>query len=137
GRKMLELDDRISALEGRLAVGSAGADSDESDEEEDDEDEEEDEEGAVGSSAAKLTQLAGDYLAIDELADEIGRDVPLVRKLEERMLRCRNTLLLDLNAALKEAKKAGVPGRVKLLKLMSVYATLDAQAEAVKALKGS
>ncbi|KAI0411330.1 oligomeric golgi complex component, COG2-domain-containing protein [Xylaria grammica] len=136
GRKMLELDDRISALEGRLAVGSAGADSDESDEEEDDE-EGEDEDEIVGSSAAKLTQLTGDYLAIDELADEIGRDVPLVRKLEERMMRCRNTLLLDLNTALKEAKKAGVPGRVKLLKLMGVYATLDAQAEAVKALKGS
>ncbi|KAF2967691.1 hypothetical protein GQX73_g5878 [Xylaria multiplex] len=130
GRKMLELDDRISALEGRLAIGSTGADSDESDEEDDDDDEE-----AVGSSAAKLVQLAGDYVAIDELADDIGRGAPLVRKMEERMMRCRNTLLLDLNAALKETKKAEVPGRAKLLKLMGVYATLDAQVEAVKALK--
>ncbi|KAI8947791.1 oligomeric golgi complex component, COG2-domain-containing protein [Xylaria longipes] len=135
GRKMLELDDRIAALEGRLAIGSIGADdSDESDEEHN----EEDNDGEmVGSSAAKLTQLAGDYVAVDELADEIGRDAPLVRRMEERMVRCRNTLLLDLNAALKEARKAGVPGRTKLLRLMGVYATLDAQAEAVKALKGS
>ncbi|KAI0439730.1 oligomeric golgi complex component, COG2-domain-containing protein [Xylaria telfairii] len=132
GRKMLELDDRIAALEGRLAIGSA-ADSDES---EDDDDEDDDEDG-VGSSAAKLTQLAGDYVAMDELADEIGWDIPLVRRMEERMIRCRNTLLLDLNAALKEARKAGVPGRTKLLRLMGVYAMLDAQAEAVKALKSS
>ncbi|KAI0453517.1 oligomeric golgi complex component, COG2-domain-containing protein [Xylaria acuta] len=134
GRKMLELDDRIAALEGRLAIGSIGADSDESEDDEDDEDEDGE---AVGSSAAKLTQLAGDYVAVDELADQIGRDAPLVRRMEERMVRCRNTLLLDLNAALKEARKAGVPGRTKLLRLMGLYATLDAQAEAVKALKCS
>ncbi|KAI1193429.1 oligomeric golgi complex component, COG2-domain-containing protein [Nemania serpens] len=141
GRKMLELDDRISALEARLAIGSTGSDSDESDEDdEDDEDGDEDEEGdglVGGSSAAKLTQLADDYVALDELADDTGRDAPLVRRMEERMVRCRNTLLLDLNAASKEAKKAGAPGRIKLLKLMGIYATLDAQAEAVKALKGS
>ncbi|KAI1159701.1 oligomeric golgi complex component, COG2-domain-containing protein [Nemania serpens] len=140
GRKMLELDDRISALEGRLAIGSTGSDSDESDEDEDDENDKDGDEqgdGLVGSSAAKLTQLADDYVALDELADDIGRDAPLVRRMEERMVRCRNTLLLDLNAASKEAKKAGVPGRIKLLKLLGIYATLDAQAEAVKALKGS
>ncbi|KAI1420055.1 oligomeric golgi complex component, COG2-domain-containing protein [Xylaria sp. FL1777] len=133
GRKMIELDDRISALEGRLAIGSMAGDSEESDEdaEEDDDDGE-----AVGTSTAKLTQLANDYVAVDELSDEIGRDVPFVRKIEERMMRCRNTLLLDVNAALKEAKKAGDPGRAKLLKLMGIYATLDAQAEAVKALRG-
>ncbi|KAI0467918.1 oligomeric golgi complex component, COG2-domain-containing protein [Xylaria cf. heliscus] len=134
GRKMLELDDRIAALEGRLAIGSIGADSDES---EDDDEDDEDGDETVGSSAAKLTQLADDYVAVDGLADEIGRDTPLVRRMEERMARCRNTLLLDLNAALKEARKAGVPGRAKLLKLMGVYTTLDAQAEAVKALKSS
>ncbi|TGJ81570.1 hypothetical protein E0Z10_g7190 [Xylaria hypoxylon] len=133
GRKMLELDDRITALEGRLAIGSTGADSGESDEEDDDGDDGDDE--VMGTSAAKLTQLAGDYVAIDELADDIGRDAPLVRKMEERIVRCRNTLLLDLNAALKEARKAGVRGRAKLLKLMGVYTTLDAQFEAVKALK--
>ncbi|KAI1813938.1 oligomeric golgi complex component, COG2-domain-containing protein [Poronia punctata] len=132
GRKMLELDERIVALESRLATGS------ESDTDEDEEDEDEDEEeGLVGSSAAKLMQLASDYTAIDELADEIGREAPLVRRLDERMSRCRNTLLLDLNAALKEAKKAGVPGRTKLLRLMDIYSALDAQAEAIRTLKGN
>ncbi|KAI0835240.1 oligomeric golgi complex component, COG2-domain-containing protein [Hypoxylon sp. FL0890] len=134
GRKMLELDERISALEGRLAIGSTGPDSDDSDEEEEDEDELE---GAVGSSSIKLTQLAHDYVAIDELANEIGRETPFVRKIEERLTRCRNTILLDLGAALKEAKQAKMRGQAKLLKLMGIYSLLDAQAEAVNTLKSN
>lgn len=139
GRKILELDDRISALEERLAIGSTGPQSDESDEEDEDSDDDEDDdnEGSSGGNTAKLTQLASDYVTVDTLADDIGRGTPVVRKMEERMIRCRNTLLLDLNAALKEAKKAGIPGRTRLFKLMGVYATLDAQAEAVKALKAN
>ncbi|KAI1206820.1 oligomeric golgi complex component, COG2-domain-containing protein [Annulohypoxylon truncatum] len=132
GRKMLELDERISTLEGRLAIGSIGPDSDDSDEDDEDGDELD---GAVGSSSAKLAQLANEYVTIDELADDIGRDTPFVRKMEERLIRCRNTVLLDLGAALKEAKQAGGKGQAKLLKLMGIYSLLDAQAEAVKTLK--
>ncbi|KAI0376709.1 oligomeric golgi complex component, COG2-domain-containing protein [Hypomontagnella monticulosa] len=134
GRKMLELDERISALEGQLAIGNIGPDSDDSDEEEDDEDELE---GAVGSSSAKLAQLANEYVTIDDLANDIGRETPFVRKMEERLIRCRNTILLDLGTASKEAKKAGIRGQAKLLKLMGIYSLLDAQAEAVKILKSN
>ncbi|KAI1133960.1 oligomeric golgi complex component, COG2-domain-containing protein [Hypoxylon sp. FL0543] len=134
GRKMVELDERISALEGRLAIGSTGPDSDDSDEGEQSEDELE---GAVGSSSAKLAQLAHDYNAIDELANDIGREKPLIRKTEERLIRCRNTILLDLGAAMKEAKQAKTRGQAKLLKLMGIYSQLDAQAEAVKMLKSN
>ncbi|KAI1391714.1 oligomeric golgi complex component, COG2-domain-containing protein [Hypoxylon trugodes] len=134
GRKMLELDERISALEGRLAIGSTGPDSDDSDEDEKDEDELD---GAVGSSSAKLTQLANEYVIIDELADDIGRETSFIRKTEERLTRCRNTILLDLGAALKEAKRVGVRGQTKLLKLMSIYSLLDAHADAVKTLKSN
>ena len=143
GRKMLELDERVEALEDRLAVGSAGAkkkgDGEEEEEEsenEDEEDDEEDEVAGVGSSAAKLAQLARDYVVVEELADAVGRDAPFVRKMEERMVRCRNTILLDLSTALKEAKKAGAAGQAKLLKLLGIYALMDAQADAVKVLKG-
>ncbi|KAF3056264.1 putative oligomeric golgi complex subunit 2 protein [Daldinia childiae] len=135
GRKMLELDERISTLEGRLAVGSAGPDSDDSDD--DDEEDEDELEGAVGSSTAKLAQLANEYIVVDELANDIGRETPFVRKAEEKLTRCRNTILLDLGTALKEAKKAGARGQAKLLKLMSIYSLLDAQLEAVKALKSA
>ncbi|KAK6954849.1 hypothetical protein Daesc_004821 [Daldinia eschscholtzii] len=135
GRKMLELDERISVLEGRLAVGSAGPDSDDSDE--DDEDNDDELEGAVGSSTSKLTQLAKEYIVVDELANDIGRDTPFVRKAEERLTRCKNTILLDLGTALKEAKKAGARGQAKLLKLMGIYSLLDAQLEAIKALRSA
>ncbi|KAI1469628.1 oligomeric golgi complex component, COG2-domain-containing protein [Daldinia caldariorum] len=135
GRKMLELDERLSVLEGRLAVGSTGPDSDDSDE--DDGNDENELEGAVGNSTAKLTRLANEYTVVDELANDIGRDTPFVRKAEERLTRCRNTILLDLGTALKEATKAGTRGQAKLLKLMGIYSRLDAQLEAVKVLKSA
>ncbi|KAH6658279.1 oligomeric golgi complex component, COG2-domain-containing protein [Truncatella angustata] len=129
GRRLLELNDRLESLESRLAVNGAEPESEDS-EEEDDEDSD-----VVGTSIAKLTDLAKDYATADDLADTIGRDKPLVKKMNDRMTKCRSTILLDLAAALKEAKKAGSAGQGKLLKLMSIYALLDAQLEAVKTLK--
>lgn len=150
GRRMLELDERVSGLEDRLAVGSYGTgkkagdsndgetDStwdDDDDDSDEDEEEENDGEGFVGSSPAKLTALAVDYAAVEALADVIGRDVPFVRKTEERTMRCRNTILLDLGTALKEACKAGARGHGRVVKLLSIYSILDAESDAVRVLK--
>jgi hypothetical protein len=55
---------------------------------------------------------------------------------EERLTRCRNTLLLDLGNALKEAKGAGAQGQDRVLRYLAIYRLLDAQKEAVKVLKG-
>lgn len=119
GRKMLELDERCEVLLGQLEVGRAG-DEDDSDDEDDDEDE-------------RLAGLANEYNAIERLADAIGRDLPYVRKMEERITRCRNTLLVDLGTATKEARKAGEKDRV--IELLSIYRQLGASAEGVKMLK--
>jgi len=152
GRRMLELDERLSLLEGRLAVGSlprgAGADVDdgfgidESDEEEEEDDEDDDKaaEGDVpavyvGSSPAKLRALAAEYVVAERLADSIGRDVPLVRKMDERMRKCRNTIVLDLNTAIKEARRAGRSGQSRVMKLLAIYPLIGAQAEAVRVLR--
>ncbi|KAH7033685.1 oligomeric golgi complex component, COG2-domain-containing protein [Microdochium trichocladiopsis] len=167
GRMMVELDERVAEVEGRLALGSEPArhsgqhhDDEEDDEEDDDDDDEETDDDASeqrpphvrhagqGSTAspAKLAQLARAFVAIEDLANEIGRDTPFVRKMDERLIRCRNTILLDLNTALKEARREakteskGTGARRKasaarLLRLMDIYATLDAQGEAVKALR--
>ncbi|KAK4464795.1 oligomeric golgi complex component, COG2-domain-containing protein [Cladorrhinum samala] len=149
GRQMLELDERISGLEARLAVGGLGqpkkgvsnADSDDWDDDipdsEDDEEEEEDEADGefVSSSPAKLAALARDYIHVDKLAETIGRDLAFVRKTEERMTRCRNTILLDLSTALREARKAGPRGQRRVIKFLAIYRILDAQADAVKVLK--
>lgn len=126
GRRMLELDERTEVLLGRLEEGY-----------QDDSDEEEEEEGTTftGCSPDLLTELAKEYLAIDKLADAIGRDVPYVKKMEERITRCRNTLLLDLGTSTKEARKAGRKGQDRVLKLLEVYRLLGAYSEGVKILK--
>jgi len=127
GRRMIELDERLEVLQGRLEDGG-----------QDQDDEDEEEEGDVdftGSSPAVLAERATEYLAIDKLADAIGRDVPYVRKMEERIMRCRNTLLLDLGTSMKEARKAGERGRDRVMKLLGVYRQLGAYADGVKTLK--
>lgn len=145
GRRMLELDERVDLLEQRLLVGSLskterqdedGFGVEDSDEDED-EDAYDDEAGSfAASSPAKLSALARDYMYVDRLADSIGRDLPYVKKMEERLLRCRNTILLDLGAATKEARQGGSRCRGRLLKYLGIYRGMDAEAEAVKLLKG-
>lgn len=143
GRRMLELEERVAGLEARLAVGSIGrakkgedddwwddnGNMEESDEEEEDE---EDGPGFIGSSPSKLLSLARDYVLVDGLANALGRDLPFVRKIEERMTRCRNTILLDLGTATKEARKAKSRGQARILRYLAIYRVLDAEAEAIK-----
>jgi hypothetical protein len=154
GRRMLELEERVAGLEARLAVGSVGkggrkgggAGGDQEEEEDwgddfdsagsDEEDEEQEEElGFLSSSPSKLAGLVREYLLAQGIADSIGRELPFVKKTEERMARCRNTILLDLSTALKEARKAGAKGQGRIIRYLEIYRSLDAQAEAVKVLK--
>ncbi|TDZ19461.1 hypothetical protein Cob_v007433 [Colletotrichum orbiculare MAFF 240422] len=138
GRKMLELDERVSALEERLALASLpGKDAREEDDwsADDSESDEEEEEGLVNSSPAKLAGFAQDFCIIEALADAIGRDVQFVVKTEARMTRCRNTILLDLGTAMKEARKAGKKGQQRVVKYLGLYGLLGAQTEAIRALK--
>jgi conserved oligomeric Golgi complex subunit 2 len=142
GRRMLELDDRVTLLEGKLAVENSskngksiqnedGVEMDGSDEDEDDE------RGGnrfPGSSPGKLLGLAKALIGADLLATSIGKDIPYVKKMDERLLRCRSTLFLDLNTALKVARSAGPEARGSVLDLLSIYRTLGGDAEAVRAL---
>ncbi|GKT58095.1 LOW QUALITY PROTEIN: oligomeric Golgi complex subunit 2 protein [Colletotrichum tofieldiae] len=145
GRKMLELDERVAALEERLALaslpGKASQDEEDDDWDTDDSAEEDEEEndagGLVGNSPAKLAGFAQDFCIIEALADAIGREVQFVVKTEARMTRCRNTILLDLGTAMKEARKAGSKGQARVVRYLGLYGLLDAQAEAIKALKSS
>ncbi|CAF3584889.1 hypothetical protein FGSG_05931 [Fusarium graminearum PH-1] len=131
GRKMIELSERLASLEERLSLDSLPADEDW---DEDSEDEGEDDN--YGSSTAKLLTSAQECSRITKLLESMDPDTPYVIKMEERLTRCRNTLLLDLGNALKEAKKAGVKGQDRVLKCLAIYRVLDAQSEAVKALRG-
>lgn len=126
GRRMLELEERLDVLVGRLEEGE---------EEDSEDDEEEGEGGFTGSSPSLLSELAREYIAVDKLADLIGRDLQYVKKMEERFTRCRNTLLLDLGTSMKEARKAGEKGRDRVMKLLGIYRILGAYPEGVKILK--
>ncbi|KAK1964189.1 hypothetical protein LY78DRAFT_165409 [Colletotrichum sublineola] len=145
GRKMLELDERVGALEERLALESLPGKAAQDDEKDDwdtdasdeDDEEEDDARGLVGSSPAKLAGFVQEFCIIEALADAIGRESQFVIKTEARMTRCRNTILLDLGTAMREARKAGNQGQARVVKYLGLYGLLDAQAEAVKTLKRS
>jgi hypothetical protein len=106
--------------------------------EESEEEEEEEDEGEVrvGSNGpAKLTALAREYVVVERIAASLGRDLPFVKKMDERMARCRNTILLDLGTALREARKAGPKAQGLVVKYLAIYRLLDAHADAVRVLK--
>ncbi|KAF5622813.1 conserved oligomeric golgi complex subunit 2 [Fusarium tjaetaba] len=132
GRKMIELSERLSSLEERLSLDSLP-----NNEDWDEESEEEDEDDNYGSSPTRLLVSAQECSRITKLLESLDPNAPFVIKMEERLTRCRNTLLLDLGNALKEAKKAGIKGQDRVLKCLAIYRVLDARAEAVKALRGS
>lgn len=159
-RRMAECEDRLVALERKLLVaslpggktGKPGEDDEDADGFSDgfsDEDEDGDTDAELdtgnrpavawlGGSPAKLSALAKELLAIRRLADSIDKQTPFVRKLEERVARCRNTILLDLGTALMEARKApGGRGTERVLGYLAIYRTFGAESEAVKTLKGA
>ncbi|CAG9944439.1 unnamed protein product [Clonostachys rosea f. rosea IK726] len=147
GRELLELSDRLSTLEERLALDSLPSaaskqnqmwDSDiESSEDEVDEDGHSHAVGLVASSPAKLTISAHQCRYIMDMVETLDQNHPFVVKAEERLNRCRNTLLLDLGNALKEARAAGPKGKGRILRYLGVYRIIDAQNEAVKSLRKS
>ncbi|KAL1891804.1 hypothetical protein Cpir12675_004809 [Ceratocystis pirilliformis] len=165
GRKMIEADDILCDLEARLSIDSlpqatvktptlskailqtpptSATDTNWfSDLEDDDDVEETQNEGrstlgtSIGTSPAKLAALVASLQRVERLFAKLGGlETPFVAKAEERRLRCRNTIMLDLSNATKAAKQAGPGGQGHLLSYMGLYRTLGASTEAVKILKG-
>lgn len=141
GRSTIELSDRLSALEERLAIDNTAADDerrwayDPSDRDDDDPDEHV--EGLVESPPARLLQSARDCRQIEALAASLDQQHPFVTKSQERLATCRDTLLLDLSNALKEARGAGGKGQGRVLRYLNIYRVLEARRDAVKALRSA
>jgi hypothetical protein len=143
GRKLLEVDARLEEVEDKLMVASLcrtvnGADEDSWDDSEDEEDEEEDpvtETGVSGTSTRKLQRLVNDCRQVEHLSVSIGTGHPFIVAQQSRLLRVRNTILLDLSTALKQATSIGEGGKTRLVKILSIYRDLGADGEAVKVLK--
>ncbi|KYK56115.1 hypothetical protein DCS_08081 [Drechmeria coniospora] len=142
GRKMIELSDRLSALEESLVVAGLPDgerewedDDDDGDDDDDNDKEEENADGLLCSPPTKLLQSARECRKIMALKESLDQEHPFIIKMEERLTRCRNTLLLDLGNALKEARAAGLRGHNRILRYLEVYRILGAHDEAVKALR--
>lgn len=138
GRKFLEADERISCLEKRLAIDSLPTKLGGITLDTDDEDEDADEDGHVGllgSSPTKLLVSVQQYSRAKVILDALDAELPLVVRLAARLMKCRNTLLLDLSNALREARKSGPKGRNRILRYLALYRMLDASAEGLKAIR--
>jgi hypothetical protein len=142
GRKLLEIDARLEELEEKLMMASAGRNAIGSSEdawsESDDDNDEEglvEETGATGTSLKKLRQLVQDYRHTDQVIASVGSHHPFIIAQEPRLMRIRNTLLLDLSTALKQARGAGGSSSSRLLGLMGIYREMGEATEAVKVLK--
>lgn len=134
GRALLEVEERLTSLEESLGI-TTSAHQDTSDDGLDDEDGEEAHSNgnAPGFSLKRLEARAEQYLLILRLADRIGPSHPFLAQQQSRLDKVRQTLLLDLSAALRQAKSSGAGER--LLGVVRIYGDLGAKTEAVKALK--
>ncbi|KAG9244705.1 oligomeric golgi complex component, COG2-domain-containing protein [Calycina marina] len=139
GRKLLEVDARLQELEDKLVVSSLGKNVDGEDEfwtdSENEEDDDEDDSADGGTSTAKLQRLVTDYRQVEFLTESAGKVHPFIVAQQSRMLRIRNTILLDLSNALKQAAGMREKGRLRLMKILNIYRALDAGSEAVKVLR--
>lgn len=142
GRQLLEVETRIGELECRLMLASNGERKGEGDEEEDELSEsegesEEDENENTGIPVPRLRRHMEQYMCIRQLFEKIGDEHPFLVKQEDRVLRLKQTLLLDLDSALKQAIAGGEEMKGDLLKLLGIYKQMGQANEAITVLKES
>ncbi|KAF2170788.1 hypothetical protein M409DRAFT_18762 [Zasmidium cellare ATCC 36951] len=135
GRSLLEVHEQIGELEQRLGITSRA----EEDLDDDDEEDEDTDDPAAGASTPsiplkKLKRHATQYILITRLMDRIGPSHPFLVSQGSRLEKIGSTLLLDLSAALKQAKAAKAPDAI--LAIVKIYADIGAEEEGVKVLKG-
>lgn len=142
GRRLLEIEERLEDLEARLMVepsnslsaNNASANDDDSDDSDEDDDYEDgDGDSATSATLARLRKHAQAYLLLTHLTQKLHHH-PFVTAQQSRLLRIRNTLLLDLRSSLKQAQTAGVGGK-QLLDFLVIYRELGEGEEGVGALK--
>lgn len=140
GRRLLEIERKIGELEGRLMLASTIPQKAAVNEEEvipSESEEESDEEESNGISIPRLQRHMEQYLYIKGSMERIGPEHPFLIKQEERVLRLKQTVLLDLNSALKQAVAGGENMRGELLKLLGIYKQMGEASEAMQVLKES
>ena len=135
GRGLLEVDRRITALEKKLMLVSKATKDEEDEDEGSDSDEENGEELAGVVEIGKPCRHAAQYVYITKLVQKLGPEHPFLESQEERIQRLRQTILLDLGTALKQAAAAGEDGQLAILKALGVYKAMNESKEAIRVLK--
>lgn len=145
GRALLDIAERIEELEQRLMIldsenPSAAAretpdeDSeleDFSNESSDDDDadlENEEHESAI-ISLKRLEHNVQKFVYIIAKSEQIGQKHPFLVNQEPRLQKIKSTLLLDIDTALKQAKKAGTKGEARAAKIQGLRDLLETEAE--------
>lgn len=138
GRTLLEIDQRLAELEKKLMLVSTtsadpgrGRDSDASSESGGESDEER------GITLSKLQRHAQQYVYIRRLMAKVGADHPFVSMRQGQVAKLRNTVLLDLSTALKQARRPGIASEGQVLKVLEIYKNIGEIGEAVHLLKES
>ena len=141
GRRLLEIERKIGDLEERLMLASTGPRKAEVDEEKiilsESEEESDEELESNGIGTPRLQRHMEQYMYIKGSMERIGPEHPFLVEQEERVLRLKQTILLDLNSALKQAVAGGEDMREDLLKLLWIYRQMGEASEAMQLLKES
>ena len=139
GRGLLEVDARLEELKESLRIGAHGQGSKGAEDlgldfsESEDESEEEDVSGNV-ISVSKLKMRVQQYVYVRKLAAKIGLEHPFLLKQEDRALKIRHTLLLDLGSALAQCSNSA-QASLRTLKILTLYRHMGESAEAVQTIK--
>lgn len=136
GRALLDIDQRLCELEQSLMMTSNGSPTNnvepDIDHEISDSGEESDEGHEGGMWISRLARHTQQYLLAQQIMKRVGSDHPIVVRQEARMTKVKNTILLDVGNALKQA---GGQDTEYLMKILAIYRDLGESQEASKVLK--
>ncbi|TKA78134.1 hypothetical protein B0A55_02716 [Friedmanniomyces simplex] len=134
GRGLLEVDERVGELEEGLGITEQDEDAEEDDLEEDDDGLEDSTGDAPSPIVRRLQRHTRQYILLTRMVDRIGPSHPFLQAQQARLDSIRKTLLLDLTAALRQAKMAREPDAI--LSIVRLFGDLGAERESVRVLKG-
>lgn len=140
GRALLEISQRLDELEKKLLVVPSGMKVGTSEDEDlfslDDSEDDSDAEGVDNVvSTSRLQRLVHQFLHIKRLMIRAPSDHPFLIQQQDRLIRLRHTLLLDLSSALTQVVPVDDLDKERLLKIVSIYRDMAEGGEALKVLK--
>lgn len=140
GTALLEIGQRLEELEERLMVVSnevkVGISEDEDLWSLDDSEEDSNEEGVDDTmSTSRLKRHVHHFLHIKRLMTMVPSDHPFMVQQQERVIRLRHTLLLDLSSAFTQVVPVDDLDKKRLLKIVSIYRDMGESGEALKVLR--